>query len=73
MPDWDLTTDAVIVGSGGGALVAALVARSRGLDVLVVEKTELVGGSTAMSGGGIWIPNSPPMHAAGVPDWEAEP
>ena len=63
MSDWDLTTDAVIVGSGGGALVAALVARSRGLDVLVVEKTELVGGSTAMSGGGDMDPEQP-AHAS---------
>jgi 3-oxosteroid 1-dehydrogenase len=65
---WDFTADAVLVGSGGGALVAALVARSRGLDVLVLEKTELVGGSTAMSGGGVWVPNSPVMQANGVPD-----
>ena len=39
--------------------VAALVARTRGLDVLVVEKDALIGGSTAMSGGGVWIPNNP--------------
>jgi 3-oxosteroid 1-dehydrogenase len=63
-----MTTDAVIVGSGGGGLCAALVARSRGLDVLVVEKTELIGGSTAMSGGGVWVPNSPVMRADGVRD-----
>jgi 3-oxosteroid 1-dehydrogenase len=72
MADWDYTTDAVIVGSGGGALCGALVARGRGLDVLVVEKTEFVGGSTAMSGGGVWIPNNPVMRAAGAADSEAE-
>lgn len=68
----DVTADAVIVGSGGGALCAALVARARGLDVLVVEKTEFIGGSTAMSGGGIWIPDNPVMRAAGVSDSAAD-
>jgi 3-oxosteroid 1-dehydrogenase len=53
-------------------LCAALVARSKGLEALVVEKTELLGGSTAMSGGGIWVPNNPLMRAEGVPDSEAE-
>jgi 3-oxosteroid 1-dehydrogenase len=72
MANWDYTTDVVIVGSGGGALCGALAARQQGLDVLVVEKTEFVGGSTAMSGGGIWIPNNPVMQAAGANDSEAE-
>jgi 3-oxosteroid 1-dehydrogenase len=62
----------VCVGSGGGALVGALVARTRGLEVLVVEKDALIGGSTAMSGGGVWIPNNPVMRAAGAPDSEAD-
>src|SRR6266508_6999802 len=68
----DFTTDVVVVGSGGGALVAALVARSKGLDVLVIEKTELIGGSTAMSGGGIWVPNNPLMKAEGIADSEQD-
>ncbi len=72
MADWDFTTDVVIVGSGGGALCGALVGRSRGLDVLVVEKTELIGGSTAMSGGGVWIPNNPLLQDDGIPDSEAD-
>ncbi len=62
MAGWDLVTDAVVVGSGGGGLCAAVTARARGLDVLVVEKTDLVGGSTAMSGGAVWIPNNPLME-----------
>lgn len=66
--DWDRTADVVIVGSGGGALCAALAARARGLDVIALEKTEYVGGSTAMSGGGLWIPNNPVMLANGVAD-----
>lgn len=72
MTEWDATVDTLIVGSGGAALTAALVARARGLDALVAEKTEFIGGSTAMSGGGVWIPASPPMLAAGTADSEAE-
>jgi len=47
--------DLLVVGSGTG-MAAALAAKERGLDVLIVEKTELVGGSTARSGGGVWVP-----------------
>ena len=72
MTDWASTTDVVIVGSGGGALCAALVARSHGLDVVVVEKADVVGGSTAMSGGGIWIPNNPLMVTEGIADSEGD-
>ena len=50
----------------------ALVARTHGLEALVVEKTSFVGGSTAMSGGSVWLPNNPVMHAAGVPDSRAD-
>ena len=48
--------DIVIVGSGGSGLSAAITAAKSGLDVLVVEKTQYFGGTTALSGGGIWIP-----------------
>lgn len=70
MSEWTHSADLVIVGSGGGALTAALCARSQGLEVLVLEKTELVGGSTSMSGGGLWIPNSHLMKDEGVADSE---
>ena len=65
--EWDHTTDVVVVGSGGG-LVAALVAADQGLDALVIEKQERIGGSTAMSGGVAWIPNNPVILANGVDD-----
>jgi succinate dehydrogenase/fumarate reductase flavoprotein subunit len=61
-------TDLLVVGAGAAGLVAALVARESGLDVLVVEKTDKVGGSSALSGGGLWIPDNPLMRAAGVHD-----
>lgn len=70
MTAWDHSADFISVGSGGGGLVAALTAREAGLDALVLEKRDLVGGSTAMSGGVIWLPNNPLMQAEGVPDSE---
>jgi 3-oxosteroid 1-dehydrogenase len=66
--EWDESYDVVIVGSGGGALVAAIAAAHAGLTPVVLEKESLVGGSTALSGGVIWIPNNPLMRAEGVPD-----
>lgn len=54
----DLTVDVLVVGSGGGGMTAALTARAAGLDVLLVEKAARFGGSTALSGGGIWIPGA---------------
>jgi 3-oxosteroid 1-dehydrogenase len=72
MTTWDSTFDLVIVGSGGGGMVAALTAADRGASVLVLEKQEQVGGSTAMSGGIAWVPNNPVMRAAGVPDSYAD-
>ncbi len=68
MTTWDSTVDLVIVGSGGGGMVAALTAADEGASALVLEKQERVGGSTAMSGGIVWVPNNPVMLAEGVPD-----
>ena len=68
MTTWSSTVDLVVVGSGGGGMVAALAAADAGASVLVLEKQELIGGSTAMSGGIAWIPNNPAMRADGVPD-----
>jgi len=68
MRAWDYETDLLVVGSGAAGMTAALVARLEGLESLVLEKTALVGGSTAVSGGGIWIPNNHLMEQAGIPD-----
>lgn len=68
MTSWDATVDLVIVGSGGGGMVAALAASDAGARPLVLEKQERIGGSTAMSGGIVWIPDNPVMRADGVPD-----
>ncbi|MFG1922475.1 FAD-binding protein [Cryptosporangium sp. NPDC048952] len=64
----DESFDFVIVGSGGGGLVAALAAHEAGLKPVVIEKQAHVGGSTGMSGGIMWMPNNPLMRAERVPD-----
>ncbi|MHC5059216.1 MAG: FAD-binding protein, partial [Planctomycetota bacterium] len=69
---WDHTVDLLVVGSGAGAMVSALTACDRGGDVLLIEKGEQYGGSSAMSGGGLWIPNNHLMEGAGIPDTREE-
>lgn len=53
---WDEEFDVVVVGSGAGGMTAALCAAGEGLKALVIEKSEFYGGTSAVSGGGIWIP-----------------
>jgi succinate dehydrogenase/fumarate reductase flavoprotein subunit len=69
MTSFDHTVDVLVVGSGGGGMTAALAADASGVDTLVVEKSPQFGGSTALSGGGIWVPGAPSQRKAGyVPD-----
>jgi 3-oxosteroid 1-dehydrogenase len=68
MTTWDTTVDLVIIGSGGGGMVAALTAADAGASALVLEKQGLVGGSTCMSGGILWVPNNPVMRTDGIAD-----
>lgn len=63
-----METDVLVVGSGAGALVAALTAHIGGASVTIIEKSDQIGGTSAMSGGGIWIPNSHYAQAMGVDD-----
>jgi len=70
--DGNCTVDLLVVGSGAGAMTAALCAHDRGAETLLIEKDEQYGGSTAMSGGALWIPNNHLMAAAGVPDTHEE-
>lgn len=53
-----LTADVVVIGSGAGGLATAITARKHGLDVIVVEKEPVFGGTTAFSGGVLWVPGS---------------
>ncbi len=62
--DWDV----IVVGSGAGAMTSAAIAADRGLSVLVVEKSDKFGGTSAISGGGIWIPNNHYFAAKGGKD-----
>ncbi|MBI2698490.1 MAG: FAD-binding protein [Mycobacterium sp.] len=55
-PDWDHEYDVVVLGSGGAGLTAALTAAIAGATVGVFEKSDTVGGTTAVSGGIAWIP-----------------
>ena len=70
---WDLEADVVVLGSGGAALTAAISAHDFGAkEVVVLEKSGMVGGTTAMSGGMLWIPNNHHQLEAGVPDSEED-
>ena len=64
-----LTCDVLVIGSGAGGLSTAVTAAVKGLDVIVAEKSTVFGGTTAVSGGWLWIPNTPHAHRAG----KAEP
>ncbi len=55
---WDHTADVVVVGAGGAGLSAAVGALESGASVIVLEKAPAVGGTTGVSGGGMWVPNS---------------
>lgn len=62
------TFDFVVVGSGGGSMSAALLLRAAGKSVAILEKAALVGGTTATSGGVMWIPNNRFMKSEGIRD-----
>jgi 3-oxosteroid 1-dehydrogenase len=63
----DTTVDLLVVGSGTG-MAAALAAHELGLSVLIVEKSFYVGGSTARSGGALWLPAGPVLRESGADD-----
>ena len=66
---WDREVDVLVVGTGNGALTAALCNWEMGTeDVLIIEKTDKVGGTSATSGGGIWIPVNHYAKACGADD-----
>jgi 3-oxosteroid 1-dehydrogenase len=69
--EFDESYDWVIAGSGAGSFVSALVMRKAGKSVLILEKTPVLGGTTAKSGGVIWVPNNRFIRAE-EPDENAE-
>ena len=67
-PETEAVCDVLVIGSGAGGLAAAVTARKHGLDVLVIEKEPQFGGTTARSGGWLWIPCNPLMAEEGIAD-----
>lgn len=65
---WDIETDLLVAGAGPGGMTAALVAAIEGLDVVVCEKADQVGGTGATSAGTLWIPGNRPSREAGFED-----
>lgn len=60
--------DVIVIGAGAGGMSAACVAAAEGLSTLLIEKADRVGGTTAVSGGMVWVPANPKMRAAGITD-----
>ncbi|MEJ8816009.1 FAD-dependent oxidoreductase [Variovorax ureilyticus] len=67
-PQWDKEVDVLVVGAGAGGMAAAITAHFHGSSVLLVEKTDRIGGSTAISGGAVWAPLNSQSAAVGHPD-----
>jgi succinate dehydrogenase/fumarate reductase flavoprotein subunit len=67
-PDLPVTCDLLVVGSGAAGMAAAISAHHHGLRPVIIEKSGFFGGSTAVSGGAIWVPCNPLMTAAGMSD-----
>ena len=65
---WDHECDILVVGSGAGGLTAAVVAADNHAQVIVIEKGQLFGGTSATSGGVLWIPASHLAEQAGAQD-----
>jgi succinate dehydrogenase/fumarate reductase flavoprotein subunit len=65
---WDIETDLLVVGAGAAGMTAALVGALEGLNVILCEKSDMVGGTTSTSAGSVWIPGSSQGRIAGTPD-----
>jgi succinate dehydrogenase/fumarate reductase flavoprotein subunit len=69
---WDLEADVVVAGSGGAGLTAAILAHDQDAQVVILEASDKVGGTTAVSGGYLWIPLNHHMAKAGIQDSREE-
>jgi len=66
--NWDHEVDFVAIGSGAAGMSAAIRAHDQGSNVVILEASDRYGGSTAISGGVVWIPNNPQLSDRGIPD-----
>jgi len=69
---WDIEVDLVSVGSSSGGLAAAIVGHDLGLSTVLLEKSDFLGGGTALSGGVLWIPFNHHMLEEGLADSREE-
>jgi succinate dehydrogenase/fumarate reductase flavoprotein subunit len=69
---WDSEADVVVLGTGAAGMTAALAAHAGGASVAVLEKSKLVGGTTAVSGGVVWVPNNHHLPETGITDSREE-
>jgi hypothetical protein len=67
-PQWDHEVDVLVIGAGAGGMAAAITAQIEGSSVLVLEKTDRIGGATAVSGGAVWAPLNSQSARVGHPD-----
>lgn len=65
---WDKAFDVIVVGSGAGGMTTALCCQELGLSTLVIEKADVYGGTSAVSGGGVWVPCNDQIESAGGSD-----
>ena len=64
--------DVLVVGSGAGGMLSALRAHDLGLETILIEKSDRYGGTSAVSGGGVWVPNNPAVAATDTPEQAME-
>jgi 3-oxosteroid 1-dehydrogenase len=69
---WDREADVVVAGSGCAGLTAAILAHDHGTKVVILESSDKLGGATAVSGGGLWVPVNHLMPEKGFPDSREE-
>jgi succinate dehydrogenase/fumarate reductase flavoprotein subunit len=65
---WDEDVDVLVIGSGAAGLTVALVAATEGAKTLLCEKTALIGGTSARSGGTLWVPANEQANRVGISD-----
>ena len=65
---WDLEVDVIAVGSGLGAISAAIVAKDLGGEVVILEKAPRLGGLSGFGGGEVFVPNNHKMQQLGIED-----